>query len=120
MKPAKTVSEYIAQAPLEARAKLKELRAIIEAAAPEARESISYGIAYYSYKGKLIYFGAWKTHIGIYPIAVDDIVLRNQLKKYTAGKGTLRFPLDQKLPAALIKKFVKARVKQNEAAKAKK
>jgi uncharacterized protein YdhG (YjbR/CyaY superfamily) len=70
MKPA-NVDEYIAQAPKELQARLEELRATIKAAAPDAEERISYGMPYYKYKGRLVYFQLWKEHIGVYALAAS-------------------------------------------------
>ena len=66
MKPVKTVDDYIAQAPTEVQDKLLELRAVIRTTAPGAQERISYGMPYYEYKGRLVYFQLWKKHIGFY------------------------------------------------------
>ncbi len=119
MKRAKDVDEYIASAPKEVQGKLKKLRAVIKAAVPDAQEKISYGMPYYSYRGRLVYFAYAKHHIGLYamPPVVDDF--KNELKKYQTGKATIRLPLDEKLPIALIKKMVKAGVKRNDEAKKK-
>lgn len=114
MKKAKDVSEYITRASKEVRGKLREMRAAIKAAAPMAQEGISYGMPYYSYKGRVAYFQEWKHHIGIYiptPVIEEH---KPELKNYVAAKATVRFPLDKKLPVGLIKKLVKARVKKNE------
>jgi uncharacterized protein YdhG (YjbR/CyaY superfamily) len=110
----KTVDAYIAAAPKELQSKLKELRAIIREAVPSAAERISYGMPYYSYKGRLAYFSLSKAHIGLY-IPTPVIEEHNaELKDYEAAKATVRFPLDKKLPVALIRKLVKARAKKNE------
>ena len=117
MKKAKDVDEYIAKAPKEVRRKLKELRATIKSAAPKAEERISYGMPYYGYKGRLAYFRHWKAHIGLYvptPVIEEH---ESELKDYETARATVRFPLEAKLPIALIKKLVKARVKKNEARK---
>src|SRR3989344_765112 len=113
MKPVKNVDEYIAAAPERVRGKLLELRAAIKEAAPGAEEKISYGMAGYFYKGNVIYFGIWKDHIGLYPITGEV----GELEKYRISKGTASFPLDKKLPNALIKKRVRARMKKNESAR---
>jgi uncharacterized protein YdhG (YjbR/CyaY superfamily) len=113
----KTVAAYIAAAPKEIRAKLTQLRAIIRATAPKAEEKISYGMPYYGYKGRLAYFAAAKRHVGLYvmpPIVANH---KKELKKYETLTATVRFPLDEPLPTALIKKLVRAGVKQNEAKK---
>ncbi len=119
MKQAKTVDEYIAGAPKEVQGKLKELRAIIKDAAPNAEEKISYGMPYYGYKGRLAYFAYAKNHIGLYamPPTVEDH--KNELKKYETAKATIRFPLNEDLPIPLIKKLIKAGIKNNEAKKKK-
>ena len=117
MKKAKDVDEYIAKAPKEVRGKLKELRAIIKSAAPNAEERISYGMPYYAYKGRLAYFQLWTKHIGLYvptPVIKEH---ESELRDYETAKATVRFPLNKKLPVALIKKLVKARVKKNEEGK---
>ena len=111
----KDVAGYIAAAPKEVRGKLKELRAVIRKTAPAAEEKISYGIPYYGYKGRLVYFSIWKNHIGMYiptPVVAEH---KRELKAYETTSATIRFPLDKRLPIALIKKLVKARMKMNEA-----
>jgi uncharacterized protein YdhG (YjbR/CyaY superfamily) len=113
------VDAYIAAAPKELQSKTKELRAIIREAAPSAAEGISYGMPYHSYNGRLAYFHLSKAHIGLYiptPVIEEH---KAELKDYEAAKATVRFPLDKKLPVALIKKLVKARIKKNEAGKEK-
>ena len=118
-KAPKDVDSYIAAAPKEVRTKLRELRAAISAVAPKAEERISYGMPYYGYKGRLVYFAYAKKHIGLYvptPVVAEH---KKELKGYGTSMATVRFPLDKKLPVALIKKLVKARVKKNEARKKK-
>jgi uncharacterized protein YdhG (YjbR/CyaY superfamily) len=120
MKPVRNVDEYIAQAPKEVQDKLKELRAVIRATAPGAEERISYGMPYYEYKGRLVYFQLWKKHIGLYvptPVVEEH---QSELKGYETTKATVRFPLDEQLPLALIEKLVKARVRKNDEAEKKK
>lgn len=110
MKHPKDVDEYIALSPKEVQDKLKELREIIKSTAPKAEEYISYGMPYYYYKGRLVYFGLSKKHIGLYiptPIIEEH---KSELKRYETTKATIRFPLDERLPAMLIKKLVKARI----------
>ena len=120
MKPVKNVDEYIAQAPKEVQEKLQELRAVIRTTAPGAEERISYGMPYYEYKGRLVYFQLWKKHIGFYvptPVVEEH---KSELQGYETTKGTVRLPLDEKLPLALIEKLVKARVRKNDEAEKKK
>ena len=115
MKKASSVDEYIAEAPKEAQSKLREVRAAILAAAPGARESISYGMAYYSYKGRLAWFGLHTAHIGLYirPPVLEEH--KRELAGYGRTKSALHLPLDGKIPVALVKKLVKAAMKKNEA-----
>lgn len=114
---AKTVDEFIAQAPKDKQSKLRQLRKIIKSAAPNAEEKISYGMPYYSHKGKLVYFAYAKNHIGLYPMPPITKMFAKELKKYHTLKATIRFPMNEELPIALIKKLIKARVKLNEANK---
>ena len=81
---------------------------------PAREERLSYGMPYFDYRGRLIYFSAFKGHIGVYP--VGEAAQHKALGKYMTGKGTYRFPLDQPMPMDLIRKLVEARVKKNEAA----
>ena len=114
LKP-KSVDAYIASAPQGIRAKLKELRAVIRKTAPAALECISYGMPYYGYKGRLAYFAFAKKHIGLYltPPVIEEH--RKELERYSTARATIRFPLDQKLPIALIQKLIRARMRKNEA-----
>lgn len=116
-KTPKDVGEYISRAPKEAQGELEELRAAIREAAPTAVERISYGMPYYDYKGRLAYFRVTKAHIGLYipPPGIEEH--KNELADYETAKATVRFPLDKKLPVALIKKLVKAGMTKNEAKK---
>ena len=116
LKP-KNVDEYIARAPQEVQSKLKELRAIIRKTVPHAEEKISYGMPYYGYKGRLIYFAYFKKHIGLYIPSPVVEEYKSELKGYGTSMATVRFPLSKKLPVALIKKLIKARVKKNDQAK---
>ena len=111
----KDVDAYIAAAPKVVQRKLKELRVVIRKTAPTAVERISYGMPYYEYKGRLAYFSIWKAHIGLYlPTPVIEEHER-ELEAYETTMATVRFPLDKKLPVALIRKLVRARLKKNEA-----
>src|ERR1700730_18507315 len=112
MNKAKTVEAYIAAAPKEVRAKLRELRKLIRAAAPKAEEKISYGMPYYGYHGRLAYFAWFKDHVSLF--AMPPIPDAYKKKLNVTGKSTIQFSFDQKLPNALIRKLVKARAKKNE------
>lgn len=110
----KDVDEYIANAPEEVQNKLKQLRNAIKDSAPQALEKLSYSMPYYGYKGRLAYFAYAKGHIGLYipPPVIQEH--KKELEKYGTAMATVRFPLDEELPIALIKKMVKARVEKNE------
>ena len=113
--PAKTVDEYLARVPEPARSTLKKIRAAIRAAAPpDAIETISYGIPAFKYKGMLAWYAAFSDHCSLFPGASGIAAFADDLKKYSISKGTIRFPIDKPLPAALIKKLVKARTAENE------
>jgi uncharacterized protein YdhG (YjbR/CyaY superfamily) len=106
-------------APKEVQDKL-EFRATIKTAAPGAQERISYEMPYYYYKGRLVYFGLSKKHIGLYiptPVVEEH---KSELKGYETRKATVRFPLNKKLPVSLIKKLIKVRIKKNDEAERKK
>lgn len=117
MKRPKDVDEYIASCPKEYQEKLKELRMAIRSSVPKAEEKISYGMPYYGYKGRLAYFRLAKKHIGFFIMTPIVETFKNELKDYSTTNATIRFPLDKKLPIALIKKLVKARVRKNDEAK---
>jgi len=110
------VEAYIKAAPKEARAKLVQLRRIIKAAAPGAIEGISYRMPYYNYNGALVWFAAFKNHIGFFvrPPVIEQH--KHELKDYKTTKGTVRFPIGKPLPVALIRKLVKARIAKNDGA----
>ncbi len=117
-KPA-TVDEYLAGVPEPARTTLGKIRAMIRAAAPpEATEAISYGMPSFRYKGALVAYAAFSRHCSFFPMSASLVVeFGDQLARYRTSKGTIQFPMDKPLPAALVKRMVKARVAQNETKK---
>lgn len=108
---AKTVDEYIRNAPKETQSKLKELRQIIKTTAPKAEEKISYSMPYYGYKGRFLYFAVFKKHIGFYILPPIVEMFKDDLKGYVTTVGGIQLPLDKKLPIPLLKKLIKARIK---------
>jgi uncharacterized protein YdhG (YjbR/CyaY superfamily) len=118
---AKDIDEYIAGFPNDVREILEKIRMTIRKAAPDAEETISYQIPTFTLKGKyLVYFAAYKKHIGLYAVSRGIEKFKKELSVYEGGKGTVRFPLDKPIPFGLIKRIVKFRVKENlERAKAK-
>lgn len=107
------VDAYIKQFPPEVQAMLQKLRAAIKAAAPKAEEVISYQMPAYTYHGMLVYFAAYKNHIGFYPTGSGIEAFKKELSVYKGSKGAVQFPLDKPLPLALIKQIVKFRVQMN-------
>jgi uncharacterized protein YdhG (YjbR/CyaY superfamily) len=112
----KTIDEYLAGVPEPARSTLKKIRATIRSAVPpEATETISYRIPTFRYKGALVAFAAFSNHCSFFPMGASVLdAFENELKGFRTSKGTLHFSLDKPLPAALVKKLVKARIAQNE------
>jgi uncharacterized protein YdhG (YjbR/CyaY superfamily) len=112
----KTVDEYLAGVPEPARSTLNKVRAAIRyAVPPEATESISYGVPMFKHKGLLLGFAAFPSHCGLFVTSPSLMeAFKNELKGFDTSKGTIRFPVDKPLPAALVKKLVKARIAQNE------
>jgi uncharacterized protein YdhG (YjbR/CyaY superfamily) len=111
-----TVDEYLAAVPPAERAALARVRQAIRAAAPRAIECISYGIPSYKHQGMLVGFGASKNHCTFYVMSVTATRAHAvDLKRYTLGKGSVQFTPDKPLPAALVTKLVKSRIKENEA-----
>ena|SRR5258708_27755091 len=115
-KPA-TIDAYIAAFGPEVREILEKIRSTIRKAAPDAEETISYGIPAFTLDGTLVYFAAFKKHIGFFPPVRDEKV-RREASIYAGEKGNLQFPLDKPIPYALISRIVRARVKDNREAHA--
>lgn len=114
-KTPKKIDDYIAASSPEVQPILEKIRATIRDAAPDAEETISYRIPAFKQNGILVYFAAFKSHIGLYPPIKADAALEKAIAKYAGEKGNLRFQLDQPIPYALIKRIVALRVKQNRA-----
>lgn len=110
MKPYKTVDEYLANFSGETRKKLDTIRKMIKKEIPSGEEVISYGIPTIKIEGKyIIYFAGYPNHVSIYPLPQNE-QLREEIKSYIAGKGTLKFPLDKPLPVELIQKVIQAKL----------
>ena len=117
----KDIDEYIAGFANDVQEILEKIRMTIRKAAPDAEETISYQIPTFTLKGNyLVYFAAYKKHIGLYPAPRGIEKFKKELSVYEGGKGTVRFPLDKPIPFGLIRRIVKFRIKENlERAKAK-
>ena len=111
----KTVDEYLAGLTEVQRAALQKLRKQIKAAAPNAEECISYGLAAFRLDGHpLVALAAWENHCAFYPMSASTLrLLKDEVKPYQTGKGTLQFPPGKPMPAALVRKLVKARIAEN-------
>ena len=107
------IDDYISQFPGEVQAILEKLRATIRSAAPDAKEVISYQMPAFKQHGILVYFAAWKQHIGLYPPIHGDEALEKAVARYAGPKRNLQFPLDEPMPLKLIERIVKMRVKQD-------
>lgn len=116
------VEAYLCKVPEPARTTLQKLRATIRSVVPkDATEGLSYGMPAFRYKGALVAYAAFKDHCSFFPMQSSMIdEMKDELMACRTAKGTLQFPLDKPLPAALVKKIVKARVAENERKKAKK
>ena len=110
MKRSKTVIEHIQSLPPPVQKQLKSLRVEIRRLAPEAQETISYGIPTFKLNGNLVHFAGYETHIGFYPTSSPMKAFAKELTKYDTARGTIRFPVDKPLPMALIRKIVKFRL----------
>lgn len=108
-----SVSEYIEAAPDVARKKLREIRACIRKAAPEATEGLKWGMPAFSYKRILVAFAAHKNHIGFYPTPSAVTAFAKELAKFNTARGSIQFPLEKPLPLPLIRKITAFRVRES-------
>ena len=108
-----TIDGYISQFPGDVQAVLRDVRATIRRAAPDAEEVISYQMPAFRQHGILVYFAAWKAHVGLYPPISGDPAIEKAVARYAGPKGNLQFPLDEPMPLALIERVVRLRVKQD-------
>ena len=116
----KNIDEYIANFPKDIQTILEKVRAKIRKAAPNAEETINYGIPTFTLHGNLVHFAAFKSHIGFYPTPSGIEKFKKELSVYEGAKGSVQFPLDKPIPYILIGKITTFRVKENlERAKAK-
>ena len=112
-KPVKNIDEYITGFSKDTQALLTQMRRTIKQAAPDAEEVISYSMPAFKYFGMLVFFAAFKNHIGFYATPTGHEAFKKELSVYKEGKGSVQFPLDKPLPLGLITKIVKFRVKEN-------
>ena len=108
-----TVDEYFSTLPQHAKAMLQELRKTIKKAAPQAEELISYNMPAFKLRGMLVWYAAYKEHIGFYPRPSAIEAFKKEVSVYKGAKGTIQFPIDKPLPLNLVIKIVKYRLKEN-------
>lgn len=109
----KDIDEYLQRQSSEDQRLLRQMRAAIHEAAPEASEKISYGIPTFYLNGNLVHFAAFRNHIGFYPTSSGIAAFKKQLGPFPCSKGAVQFPKDKPLPVALVTKIVKFRVQEN-------
>lgn len=109
-----SIDEYIAGFPPDVREMLEQIRATVRSAAPDAAETIKYGMPTFVLDGNLVYFAAFKKHIGFFAASMAD-GLKEELAPYAGPKGSLRFPFGTPVPFGLLEKAVRVRVRENRA-----
>lgn len=117
MKPDETkpldIDDYISRFPEDIQEVLKKIRATVKEAAPDATEIISYQMPAFRQNGIVVYFAAFKNHIGFYPTSSGTAIFKNALAGYHTTKGTIQFPYDRPIPYDLVSDIVKFRVAEN-------
>ena len=113
----KSIDEYVAMFPTNIQDVLEKLRRVIRESAPGAEEAISYKMPAFKLNGILVWFAAFKNHIGFYPKASAIEAFKKELSAYEISKGTIRFPLDKPIPLDLVRRIVQYRVKENSGSK---
>ncbi len=114
MQKPSTTDQYISRFPKEIQALLQQVREITKKAAPAAEETISYGMPAFRQQGMLVFYAAWKSHIGLYPASSNLFKqFEKELADYTTSKGAIQFPYEKKIPVRLVTAIIKFRVKEN-------
>ena len=113
----KTIDEYIASFPQSTQTTLQQIRQVIKEAAPQAQEVISYGMPAFKQNHILVWFAAFRNHIGFFPKVTAMEAFKEKLSNYQTSKGTIRFPLDKPIPIELVKEIVKFRLKEEQIGK---
>jgi uncharacterized protein YdhG (YjbR/CyaY superfamily) len=113
MNSPKDTDSYIASFPEKVQKLLQQVRETIREAAPQATEKISYGMLAFAQNGNLVYFAAFKNHIGFYALPSGNKAFREELGHYKTGKGSVQFPIDEPMPLDLIRKIVAFRIAEN-------
>ncbi len=119
-KISKSVDEYLSKVAEPAKSSLEKLRKIIKETAPNAEEVISYGMPAFKQSGILVYYAVFKGHCSLFPGASIVKVFQEELKNYKTSKGTIQFTVEKPLPASLVKKIIKLKIRENEERKKRK
>jgi uncharacterized protein YdhG (YjbR/CyaY superfamily) len=114
MKKFRTVDEYVSTLRGETSERLKSLRKAIRQAAPQAEEVIHYNMPAFRSNGMLVWYAAFKDHVGFYPRASAIAAFKRELAGYKSSKGAIQFPIEKGIPAGLVRKIVKFRLRENE------
>jgi uncharacterized protein YdhG (YjbR/CyaY superfamily) len=109
----KTVDEYLSSFPADTGSVLRKMRTTIKEVVPDAEELISYNMPAFKLHGVLVWYAAYKNHIGLYPTSSAIKTFAQELSMYKTSKGAIQFPIDEPIPTNLVKKIVKFRVKQD-------
>jgi uncharacterized protein YdhG (YjbR/CyaY superfamily) len=109
-----SIHKYISGFTKDKQKLLKQLQVTIRKAAPKAQETISYGMPAFKQDGMLVYFAAWKDHIGFYPTSSGIKAFKKDLTAFKISKGTIQFALDKPIPKGLVTRIIKFRVKENQ------
>ncbi len=113
----RTIDDYIKASPKEVQSTLERIRQTIRKAAPDAVEAISYQIPTFKLNGNLVWFAAFKNHIGFYPRKSGIEAFKKELSSYRVAKGSVQFPIDKPIPHDLVRKIVVFRVKEKQSKK---
>jgi uncharacterized protein YdhG (YjbR/CyaY superfamily) len=113
MEKTTTIDEYIATFPADIQGILQKVREVVKTAVPQATEAISYGMPTFKLQGNLVHFGAFKTHLGFYPVPSGLEQFKEELAQYKGGKGSVQFPYNQPIPYELIGKIAQFRAAEN-------
>jgi uncharacterized protein YdhG (YjbR/CyaY superfamily) len=108
------IDDYVSSFPEETQKLLEQVRQIVRKAAPDAKETINYGIPTFTLNGNLVHFAAFKNHIGFYPTPSGIETFKKELSAYDSAKGSVKFPVNMPLPLELITRIVKFRVKESQ------
>lgn len=109
----KNINDYLSRFPAEIQKVLEQIRRTVKKAAPDAEETIKYGMPAFMLNGNQIYFAAFKKHVGFYPVPTGNKDFKKEFKGFKTGKGSIQFPFDKPMPIDLISKIVRYNFSKN-------